>query len=280
MSMSSIFAQTTFQVNGIYYQVNGDGISVLLTSGPGMHYYSGDVIVPASVKNTATGITYPVTRIGEYVFAAIRIDPGSFPTSVTFTLPSNIEQIRTGAFLNNTFLKTISLPPSIASIALDAFRGCSSLESIVIPAAVTRIGDTAFTGCSKLKTVTCLATIPPLFYVSPFDATIQNVYVPFNSIEAYKSTIIPGWGWAISPSKIQAITTAVETPEESDYLIKTNHRSVEIANAYGKQIKVSDLRGRIVFEKMNAQNSERFIFKNSGVYIITIDNFKKKILIK
>ena len=50
-----------FKVNGIYYEVSGDNVTV--TCGI---YYSGDIVIPSSV--TYKGKTYSVTSIGERAF--------------------------------------------------------------------------------------------------------------------------------------------------------------------------------------------------------------------
>ncbi len=277
MFLSSTFA-LSFTVNGIYFKTYPVDTEVQVVRGPGVTYYSGAINIPASVQNTVLGTTttYTVTSIGVNAFGNQNGYPDSFPTSVT--LPNTISRIEDYAFIANTSLTTIVLPSSLEGLG-SAFKGCTSLTSIVIPAKTNHIGATAFAGCSNLKTVTCLATTPPSIYPTTFDATVQNVYVPANSLAAYKSVVYPGWGGKLLPAKIQAIITAVEIPEESNYLIKTNDGSIEIANAYGKHIRAFDLTGRIIFETTKALNSERFTVNNPGVYIIKIDNFKKKVLI-
>ena len=81
----------------------------------------------------------------------------------------------------------------IKKIGYGAFYNCDSLESINIPDSVTSIGDNAFCFCDELKSVYCRATTPPqlgnnVFY---YNASGRKIYVPRNSVYAYKSAA--GW---------------------------------------------------------------------------------------
>ena len=61
-----------------------------------------------------------------------------------------------------------------------------------IPDSVTTIGDEAFWECSSLTSVYCKATTPPaLRGTNVFDSngSDRNIYVPTESVEAYKSAI-------------------------------------------------------------------------------------------
>ena len=86
-------------------------------------------------------------------------------------------------------------------------------------------------------------------------------------------------GSNITVSTSECVTTDFTTPKESNYIINSTNKNVVLSDISGKSIKVFDIFGRTVFEISKAQNSEQFNVNNSGVYIIAIDNFKKKILI-
>lgn len=275
MFLSSTFAGLIFSVDGIYYETSTLSNTVRVVRRPGSGYYSGNIIIPTSVQNTVSGTTttYVVTRIDELVFANFSGYPNTFPTSVI--LPNTITDIDQSAFYNNTFITTIILPSSLQRLQDAAFYGCTSLTSIVIPDMTYRIGDSAFKGCSSLKNVTCLATTPPSISENTFDASVENIYVPASSVASYKLKL----GWKNFSSKIQSIVTAIETPEEVSYKIKTNDRNVEITNVYGKTIKVFNISGRKIFETSNARDTEQIAVNNQGVYIISIDNFKQKVMV-
>lgn len=86
---------------------------------------------------------------------------------------------------NNTVI-----PDTVTSIGYAAFDGCNSLTSIEIPSSVTEIGTYAFVHCEKLTSATVLATTPPYAGTLIF-SSIQNIYVPASSVDAYKSA--SGW---------------------------------------------------------------------------------------
>ena len=103
-----------FEVDGIYYNINGNEATVT-HYGSGLdhsHDYSGSVVIPATV--TYDGTTYPVTAIGYF------------------------------AFKGCTGLTSIDIPNSVTRIDYNAFSGCSNLESVNIPNSVAYVGDNAF----------------------------------------------------------------------------------------------------------------------------------------
>jgi len=71
-------------------------------------------------------------------------------TAEVVTIPKGIKRLGTGAFWNNTTIKTVQLPQGLECIAGDAFVYCENLESITIPSSVESIGDNPFAGCPKL----------------------------------------------------------------------------------------------------------------------------------
>ena len=137
-----------FEVDGIYYNKNGDGtVSVTYRGNSFFDYpdeYTGDVVIPSSV--TYFGTTYSVTSIGIYAFKD-RIGL----TSVT--IPNSVTSIGGGAFRGCSGLTSVSIPNSITSIGDYAFDGCGGLKSVSIPNSVTSIGNYAFYKCSGLTRV-------------------------------------------------------------------------------------------------------------------------------
>jgi hypothetical protein len=93
------------------------------------------------------------------------------------------------AFADCTSLTSITIPNSVTSIGLNAFQGCTSLTSVTIPNSVTLIGDNAFQGCTSLTSVYCTPIVPPRGNYGMFTniATGCKIYVPRNSVSAYKS---------------------------------------------------------------------------------------------
>ncbi len=104
-----------FEVDGIYYNINGNEATVTYRGTYGSQYsneYTGNVIIPASV--TYNGKTYSVTAIGDYAFYCC------------------------------SGLTSITIPNSVKTIGDYAFDRCTALTSINIPNSVTTIGESAF----------------------------------------------------------------------------------------------------------------------------------------
>ncbi len=111
-----------FEVDGIYYNKNSDGVSVSVTKTSSYGAYSGQVVIPSSV--TYNDKNYSVSRIGSYAFA------------YCYDLTS------------------VTIGDAINSIENEAFYGCSSLSSIHIPEGVKTIGAYAFCRCPSLTSIT------------------------------------------------------------------------------------------------------------------------------
>ena len=158
-------------------------------------YCSGltSITIPKSVSSigictfrdctSLTSVTIPnsVTNIGRYAFQRC--------TSLTsVTIPNSVTTIESHAFSGCSGLTSVTIPNSVMDIGSYAFYSCTGLSSITIPNSVTSIESYAFMDCSGLTSITSEATIPP----SCGDASFFNVkksipvYVPANSVEAYK----------------------------------------------------------------------------------------------
>ena len=158
-------------------------------------YCSGltSITIPKSVSSIGictfrdctnlTSVTIPnsVTNIGSYAFLHC--------TSLTsVTIPNSVATIESHAFSGCSGLTSVTIPNSVMDIGSYAFYSCTGLSSITIPNSVTSIESYAFMDCSGLTSITSEATIPP----SCGDASFFNVkksipvYVPANSVEAYK----------------------------------------------------------------------------------------------
>ena len=158
-------------------------------------YCSGltSITIPKSVSSIGictfrdctnlTSVTIPnsVTNIGSYAFQRC--------TSLTsVTIPNSVTTIESHAFSGCSGLTSVTIPNSVTDIGSYAFYSCTGLSSITIPNSVTSIESYAFMDCSGLTSITSEATIPP----SCGDASFFNVkksipvYVPANSVEAYK----------------------------------------------------------------------------------------------
>lgn len=146
-----------------------------------------------------TSVTLPagLTTIGVSAFAYC-----SGLLSITF--PEGIETIDTSAFSRCTGLLSVTFPEGLTAIGYSAFSGCQSLPSVTIPSTITTLNDYTFYNCSALAEVIVLPTTPPKVgsnYVLRATAATMKVYVPAESVDAYKQAV----GWNYHASRIRAI---------------------------------------------------------------------------
>ena len=140
---------------------------------------------------TSYSIPDNITSIGSDAFC--------YCTSLTsVTIPDSVTSIGNSAFCYCTSLTSVTIPDSVTSIGNYAFYHCTSLTSVTIPDSVTKIGDRTFFDCIWLESVYCKAKTPPtvgsnVFSTdyNPYAAIGCKIYVPRNSVEAYKSA--DGW---------------------------------------------------------------------------------------
>ena len=87
-------------------------------------------------------------------------------------------------------IKTYDVPEGVTEIRRSIFQN-ASLTSVTMPASTSCLGSQLFNSCNKLSNVYCKAEVPPtvdgnIFYDI---TTIPNIYVPRESVEAYKTAI-------------------------------------------------------------------------------------------
>ncbi len=187
-----------FAEPGFYYNIIGTNTVEVTYNSSNSNYnsYTGSVSIPTTV--THDGVTYNVTKIGNYAFrncdglTAVKIPStitsfGNFAfyncphltsisipygvtslgydalgkTGLTYvTIPNSVTYMGSEMFYCCTSLQKVTLPESITNFDLmRSFQGCTSLTSIVIPYGVTTIKADAFNGCTSLKDVTIPRTV-------------------------------------------------------------------------------------------------------------------------
>lgn len=133
-----------------------------------------------------TAVTLPstLTKIGKLSFA-----DSCLPT---INIPSGVTSIGASAFAGCTSLTSINIPSGVRSIASSLLYNCVRLTSIDVPSGVTSLGISSFGNCSGLTSITFHSVTPPEIFASsfkPFEGTTCPIYVPAESVEAYKTAI-------------------------------------------------------------------------------------------
>ena len=206
------------------------------------------IIIPESVISIGLGafsecsslasVTIPdsVTSIGEYAFAycdsltEVHISDIAAWCKLNFSTLNNPLFYARNLYLNNELVIDLVIPDGVTSIGLGAFSECSSLESVTISDSVTSIGSCAFAECSSLMSVYCKPTTPPTGVYNMFDnnAEDRKIYVPHNSVKAYKSA--SDWrGYAdyIVSSNYAPGEIVLETPAANNEIWYTATQKVE-----------------------------------------------------
>ena len=152
-----------FEVDGIYYTITSiDDLTVevanatLLQDGTYKSAYRGDIVIPSTV--TYQGITFSVTRIGDFAFCYHRSDGNSSASGgnadlTSVTIPESVLEMGAAPFYWCQALKSVVIPNNFTEFGSSMFAGCNSLESITIGDKVQVISYACFMNCSSLTSI-------------------------------------------------------------------------------------------------------------------------------
>lgn len=187
----------TVTFNGMTYTVTAIGDHAFC-------HYNSDGITGITIPNTVTSIGesafYACSGLTELIIpnSVVNIEGYAFDNCyrlTSVTMSDAVTYIGVGAFQNCTGLSKIVLPDAATTIDNYAFFNGSNLTSLTIGKSVSYIGSCAFGSCPQLKSVNCLGDVPPTVSNTDFfsDYTTPILYVPINSVEAYRTTY--GWNY-------------------------------------------------------------------------------------
>ena len=156
-----------------------------------------------------------ITTIGQAAFS------GMYALS-SVTIPNSVTAINWSAFQDCYSLTSVTIPNSVTSIGNGAFKDCLNLFSVTIGTGVTSIDNYAFDGCLGLQSITVNAATPPTLGYGVFStANSCPIYVPCNSVNAYKTAN----RWSNYADRIHGISPCTEyrTTSGTPYCNYTNH---------------------------------------------------------
>ena len=211
LATMSLWASETSVKNAdgveIWYDFDSSTKTASVTS---LDYSTREVVIPSTV--TYESEEYNVTSIGVFAFERCSSD------LISVTIPDGVTTIGDWAFGFCRYLTSIMIPESVTEIGESAFEDCRSLRSVTIPSGVTTIGDWAFYECG-FTSITCKNTTPPTCVYS-FDSVDKSipVYVPVESVEAYKNA--EGWKEFTNIQAIPSSSVANAKAETQDSVRK------------------------------------------------------------
>lgn len=144
-----------------------------------------------------TSITIPssVTTIGNNAFQSCK-------GLTSLTIPSSVTTIGSYAFYACNGLTSITISNGVTSIDGQAFGDCKGLKTLTIPSSVTNIGSNIVAGTTyHLQSFVVLSTTPPTLGNKGFNNSDCKIYVPAESVDAYKAAT----NWSDYASRIYPI---------------------------------------------------------------------------
>ena len=146
---------------------------------------TGNITLPSTVTNI--GVTYTVTKIGNYAFKGCNGLTGSL------TIPNSVTSIGNYAFVNcSGFTGSLTIGNSVTTIGYNAFYGCNGFAgtgTLTLGQSVTSIDSYAFGDCGSFTSIISLPMTPPslgtyAFYGLPLDIPL---YVPCAALASYQA---------------------------------------------------------------------------------------------
>ena len=156
------------------------------------------VTIPSSVTSIGTNAFYGCSALSKTNYTGDIVGWGYIEFESYSANPMSYSH---NFYINDQEIKNLIIPESVTSNGEWTFYKCSSLTSVTIPNSVTNIEKDVFNGCSSLITITCEATTPPTLGSSNNLSSVTAVYVPAESVAAYKTAD----GWSYYADKIQPI---------------------------------------------------------------------------
>ena len=187
---------------------------MIKTAGSGLNGCAASFIVNPShtVFSSLDGVLYNKSQGTLYQVPTSKVG--------SFTVPSTVTNIGSGAFYGCTGITDIALPTTLTYINFNAFFGCTGLTKITIPQSVLTLQSSLFLGCINLTEIKILNPTPITLTTQPFTGITSTciLKVPQGSLAAYKAatywkdfTNIVEWGLSIATSGVTNVGTTTVT---------------------------------------------------------------------
>ena len=98
-----------------------------------------------------------------------------FGTDSVVTIPAGVTEIRSEAFKENQYIKSVVMDSALESIANNAFCDCRNLQSVSLNDGLKSIGSYSFANCRNLKEITIPDGVETIDY-SAFSDGVQYLY--------------------------------------------------------------------------------------------------------
>lgn len=113
--------------------------------------------------------------------------------------PNSSNPISSGAdlYVKGEKITDLIIPKGVKTVTNKAFYNCTSIKTLTVAEDILYIGAGAFSNCNYLKDVYCKSPEPPvladissIISYSPIDFQLTNFYVPYKSLNRYKTAEI------------------------------------------------------------------------------------------
>ncbi len=175
-----------------------------------------------------------------------------------------------------------TIPNSVTTIGADALSRCTGLTSVTIPNSVTSIGDWAFTDCFNLSSLTSL-----IEDISSSHLTMgKNV---FNGVPTSTCTLKVPIGkkgeYEVAEqwkkfTTIQNISTGIRNATVLTNPITVIGNNITISEVAGKNVKLYSITGQMLYNLHATQDNITLSVKQSGAYIVQVENGTRKVVVK
>lgn len=216
---------------------------------------------------TSVNLSNSITRINERAFEGC--------TGLTeFNFPGTLTYVGYRSFYGCTGFTSLEFPNSLKAIDEDSFYGCTELKNVLFGESIASIAYGAFSECYNLNSVTCLNPEVP-YLEDAFDhAEKDTLYVPTTSVDKYKADGEWGKFYKVIGKDFSGINDVVS---DSDLSISVNGNEILISDS-GRKVRIFTLDGVLVQELVSDGSS--ITVPHSGVYIVTVNEVSRKIIVR